>query len=80
MIYYYTIFAVIVTIIITDQNVIDFVNILGKTLWVKIQSLFWRMMLHPVWFTNPISKRLWIRKYEKQFQDLKEKINVNEEV
>jgi len=72
MIYYYslfTIFAIIVTMMIVDQNVGDYIVILTKLFKINIERFIWRIRFHPFWFTNPIAQRLMMRKYEKMMKD-----------
>ena len=71
MIYYYslfTIFAVILTMMVIDQNVGDYIVIIAKLFRVNAERLIWRIRFHPFWFTNPIGQRLMMRKYQKMFK------------
>lgn len=74
--YYYillTIFAIIVYMMIVDQNVSDFIVLLSKIAKLKVESLYWRIRLHP---KNPVTNLLkrWeydklARELEKEFRD-----------
>lgn len=77
MIYYYslfTIFAIIVTMMVVDQNVGDYIVILTKLIRVNTERFIWRIRFHPFWFTNPIGQRLMLRKYEKLMKEKNEKL------
>lgn len=80
MIYYYslfTIFAIIVTMMIIDQNVGDYVVLLTKLIKSKIERLYWMIRFHPVIFSSPIGKWWMMRKHmrtaEKLAQELSKK-------
>jgi len=80
MIYYYslfTIFAIIVTMMIIDQNVGDYIVLLSKLIKSKIERLYWMIRFHPVLFSSPIGKWLMMRKHmrtaEKLAQELSKK-------
>lgn len=80
MIYYYslfTVFAIIVTMMIIDQNVGDYIVLLTKLLKSKIERLYWMIRFHPVIFSSPIGKWWMMRKHmrtaEKLAQELSKK-------
>lgn len=80
MIYYYslfTIFAIIVTMMIVDQNVGDYIFLLTKLLKSKTERLYWMIRFHPVLFSSPIGKWWMMRKHmrtaEKLAQELSKK-------
>jgi hypothetical protein len=80
MIYYYslfTVFALIVTMIIIDQNVEDYIVLITKLLKSKIERLYWMIRFHPVIFSSPIGKWWMMRKHmrtaEKLAQELSKK-------
>jgi hypothetical protein len=80
MIYYYslfTIFAIIATMMIIDQNVGDYIVLLSKLIKSKIERLYWMIRFHPVLFSSPIGKWLMMRKHmrtaEKLAQELSKK-------
>jgi len=80
MIYYYslfTIFAIIVTMMIIDQNVADYIFLLSKIVKSKIERLHWMIRFHPVLFSSPIGRWWMQRKYmrtaEKLAQELSKK-------
>ena len=80
MIYYYslfTIFAIIITMMIVDQNVGDYIVLLTKLLKSKVERLYWMIRFHPVIFSSPIGKWWMMRKHmrtaEKLAQELSKK-------
>jgi hypothetical protein len=80
MIYYYslfTIFAIIVTMMIIDQNVGDYIVLLTKLIKSKAERLYWMIRFHPVIFSSPIGKWWMMRKHmrtaEKLAQELSKK-------
>lgn len=73
MIYYYslfTIFAIIVTIIIVDQNVGYYIVLLIKLIETKAEKLYWMIRFHPVIFSSPIGKWWMMRKYMRTVEKL----------
>ena len=80
MIYYYslfTAFAILITMMIIDQNVADYIVLLTKLLKSKVERLYWMMRFHPVIFSSPIGKWWMMRKHmrtaEKLAQELSKK-------
>lgn len=80
MIYYYsvfTIFCVIVTMMVIDPNVGEYIILLSKTVKVNVERIFWMMRFHPVILSSPIGKWWMMRKYmrtaEKLAQELSQK-------
>ena len=53
-----------------DENVAVYVGLTFKLIKVKIDTARWILFYHPFWITNPISKRLSIRKYERMAEKL----------
>jgi hypothetical protein len=81
MIYYYTLFAIfvaIVTMMIIDQNVSIYINLLSKTLRLKIERIYWLIRFHPIIFASPIAKWWSMRKYEKTIKQLAQEITKNQ--
>ena len=73
MIYYYslfTIFAIIVTMMIIDQNVGEYIFLLTKLLKSKVERLYWMIRFHPVLFSSPIGKWLMMRKHMRTAKEL----------
>ena len=80
MIYYYslfTAFVILITMMIIDQNVADYIVLLTKLLKSKIERLYWIIRFHPVLFSSPIGKWWMMRKHmrtaEKLAQELSKK-------
>ena len=49
-------------------------TLINKLIKVKLDTARWILLYHPFWITNPISKRLSIRKYERMAEKLLKKI------
>ena len=80
MIYYYTlftVFAIIVTMMIVDPNVADYIYLIGKIIKVNLERFYWMIRFHPAILTSPIGKWWMMRKYmrtaEKLAQELSQK-------
>ncbi len=58
-----------------DENIAIYVGLTFKLIKVKLDAARWILLYHPFWITNPISKRLSIRKYERMAEKLLKKIN-----
>lgn len=73
MTYYYTlfvIFAIIVAMMIIDQNVGIYINLLTKAFRVKIERFYWMIRFHPVIFSSPLVKWWSMRKYHRTIKEL----------
>ena len=78
MIYYYslfTIFTVIVVMMVVDQNVADYIVILSKTVKLNIERLYWMIRFHPVFFSSPIGKWWMMRKYMRTAEKLAQEMS-----
>lgn len=78
MIYYYslfTIFAIIVTMMIIDQNVSDYIVILSKIAKNKVERLYWMARFHPAVISSPIGKWWMMRKYMKTAKELSQQLS-----
>ena len=80
MIYYYTIFtlfAIIITMMIVDPNVADYIYLYFKIIRVNLERFYWMIRFHPAILTSPIGKWWMMRKYmrtaEKLAQELSQK-------
>ena len=72
--YYYTlfiIFTVIVTMMILDHNVSEYINLLFKILKINIERFIWMIRFHP---NNFITTYLQNRKYDKIARELEKEI------
>jgi hypothetical protein len=73
--YYYTlfiIFTVIVTMMILDHNVSEYINLLFKILKVNIERFIWMIRFHP---NNFITTYLQNRKYDKIARELEKEFS-----
>lgn len=80
MIYYYTLFtlfAIVLTMMVIDPNVSDYIVILSKLAKTNIERMFWMIRFHPVILSSPIGRWWMMRKYmrtsEKLAQELSQK-------
>jgi len=80
MIYYYTlftIFSIIATMVVIDQNVGEYIVLMSKLVKSKIERLYWMVRFHPVLLSSPIVKWWMMRKHmrtaEKLVQELSQK-------
>ena len=80
MIYYYTlftVFATIITMMIVDPNVADYIYLYFKIIRVNLERFYWMIRFHPAILTSPIGKWWMMRKYmrtaEKLAQELSQK-------
>jgi hypothetical protein len=67
-------FAIIFYAMSLDENIAIYVGLTFKLIKVKLDAFWWILLYHPFWITNPISKRLSTRKYEKMAEKLLKKI------
>jgi hypothetical protein len=58
---------------VIDENVAIYVGLSFKLMIVNLQRAKWMFIYHPFWMTNPISKRLSIRKYERMIEKIQQK-------
>ncbi len=73
MIYYYTlftVFAVILTTMIVDPNVSDYIYLINKLVVSKFKRLYWMMRFHPFIFSNPIGQWWMMRKHMRTAEEL----------
>jgi len=80
MIYYYTlftIFSIIVTMMIIDQNFGEYIGLLLKLSKSQVERLYWMVRFHPVLLSSPIGRWWMMRKHmrtaEKLVQELSQK-------
>ena len=76
-IYYFWLipFTIILYMMWVDENIAIYVGLTFKLIKVKLDAFWWILFYHPFWITNPISKRLSIRKYERMAEKLLKKID-----
>ncbi len=68
-------FVIIFYMMWVDENIAIYVGLTFKLIKVKLDAARWILLYHPFWITNPISKRLSIRKYERMAEKLLKKID-----
>jgi len=82
MIYYYsifTIFSIIVTMMIIDPNVSHYIILLSKSAKVKAERMFWMIRFHPVIISSPIGRWWMMRKYMKTAEELSQQLSQKED-
>jgi len=67
-------FTIILYMMWVDENIAIYVGLTFKLIKVKLDAARWILLYHPFWITNPISKRLSIRKYERMAEKLLKKL------
>jgi hypothetical protein len=71
------VFAVILTMMIVDPNVSDYIYLINKLVVNKFKRLYWMIRFHPFIFSNPIGQWWMMRKHmrtaEKLAQELSKK-------
>ena len=68
-------FTIILYMMWVDENIAIYVGLTFKLIKVKLDAARWILLYHPFWITNPISKRLSIRKYERMAEKLLKKLD-----
>ena len=68
-------FSIILYMMCVDENIAVYMGLVFKLIKVKIDTAKWMLLYHPFWITNPISKRLSIRKYERMAEKLLKKLD-----
>ena len=73
MMYYYsllTVFAIILTVIVIDQNIGDYLILLTKSARLNVERMFWMIRFHPAILSSPIGKWWMMRKYMRTVREL----------
>lgn len=76
--YYYslfTVFAIIITMMILDPNVGEYILLLTKLVKSKVERLYWMIRFHPVIFSSPIGRWWTMRKYMKEVESLRKELS-----
>jgi hypothetical protein len=68
----FLIFVIVVVLIAIDRNIEDYLILLFKIVKLKIESLWWRIRLHP---KNPITNLTMRFKYDKIARELEKELN-----
>lgn len=78
MIYYYsifTIFAILVTMMVIDPNVSDYIVLVSKIAKTNLERMFWMIRFHPVILSSPIGKWWMMRKYMRTAEQLAQELS-----
>lgn len=78
MIYYYsifTIFAIVLTMMVIDPNVSDYVVLVSKIAKTNLERMFWMIRFHPVILSSPIGKWWMMRKYMRTAEQLAQELS-----
>lgn len=67
-----TVFAIIAYIIVVDQNVAIFIDLVFKIIKVNVERFYWVIRFHP---KNPITNLIMRIKYAKIAKDLERELN-----
>lgn len=82
MIYYYslfTVFAIIITMMIIDANVSDYIYLISKSIGTKFKRFYWMMRFHPFIFSNPLGQWWMMRKHMKTAEELSKQLSKSNE-
>jgi hypothetical protein len=82
MIYYYslfTIFLVILTMMVIDPNVSQYIFLLSKSIRLNLEKMFWMIRFHPAIFSSPIVKWWMMRKYMRTVKELSQQLPQKED-
>lgn len=77
MVYYYivfTIFTIVLTMMMIDLNVTIYLSRLPDFISVKVRRMYWMIRFHPMIYSSPIGKWWMMRKYMKEAKVLMENI------
>lgn len=69
------IFGIIFYMVLVDQNVADFINLLTKTFKNEISKRIWMIRYHP---RNPITNLIKRREYAKIAEELRKELNIED--
>ncbi len=78
MMYYYsllTVFVIILTVIVIDQNIGDYLILLTKSVRLNVERMFWMIRFHPAILSSPIGKWWMMRKYMKTVKELSQELS-----
>lgn len=82
MIYYYTLFtlfAIILTMMVIDPNVSDYILILVKIVKNKLERIYWMIRFHPIIISSPIGRWWMMRKYMRTVKELSQEPPKNQD-
>ena len=78
MMYYYsllTVFVIILTVIVIDQNIGDYLILLTKSVRLNVERMFWMIRFHPAILSSPIGKWWMMRKYMRTVKELSQELS-----
>ena len=78
MVYYYTlltVFFIVVTIMVIDQNVGTYIYLISQIVKSKIERLYWMIRFHPAIFRSPIGQWWIMRKYMRTAEKLAQELS-----
>ena len=80
--YYFwlAIFGIILYLSIIDENVLEFIHLFFRGVWVQLNLYYQLVRLHPFWFMNPVGKWLMMRKYRKMAREMAKSIEERNKV
>jgi len=64
-----TVFSIIFWLMLVDQNVAEYINLVFKIIRINFIRLLWMIKFHP---KNPITNFIMARKYERLAKELEE--------
>jgi hypothetical protein len=76
--YYYsllTVFVIILTVIVIDQNIGDYLILLTKSVRLNVERMFWMIRFHPAILSSPIGKWWMMRKYMRTVKELSQELS-----
>lgn len=65
--FYICVFSILFWLTIIDKNVVDYLHLIYKFIWINYEKLKWMIVYHP---KNPITNWIMARKYSKLAEDL----------
>ena len=71
--------SIIIYMMIEDRNVAEYFLLFLKLIKINFDRLKWLILLHPIWFDNPISKRNKAKEYESIAEQLMKEFNPPQE-
>ena len=74
-----TIFCVIGYMVVTDQNVAEFVNLVLQSIGLWFRKRYLLVKMHPFWIMNPVGKYFMMRKYRRMAEDMLQSVKETQE-
>lgn len=82
MIYYYslfTVFAVIITMMVIDSNVSYYIVLLSKGVQINLKRFYWMIRFHPIIFSSPLGRWWLMRKHMRTVRELAQELSKKED-